>query len=99
MLAGLIPDTPEGHSRIWFVSEGEANLRSAINNGFQSMVCFIYYLGLMVCHEQDISKDDEGVLIVDAGDRTINISAYARQSQSYIEIVAPQCGFHKCLSG
>ena len=45
MLAGLIPGTPESHSRISFVTEGEASLHFAINNGFASTnmnVC-IYY--------------------------------------------------------
>ena len=46
----------------------------------------------------DISKDDEGLVIVDAGGGTIDISAYARQSQSYFEIAAPQCRFHKCFT-
>ena len=31
--AGLIPDTNEGHSRIRFVTEGEASLNFCINNG------------------------------------------------------------------
>jgi len=34
--AGLIPDTPGGHSRISFVTEGEASLHFAINNGVLS---------------------------------------------------------------
>lgn len=101
VLAGLIPDTPADRSRISFVSEGEASLHFAITNGLpltKTKVCFIYYFDLMVCHEQDITKDDEGLLIVDAGGGTIDISAYARQSQSYVEIAAPECGFHECLS-
>ena len=31
--AGLIPDTRKGHSRVSFVTEGEASLHFAINNG------------------------------------------------------------------
>jgi len=34
--AGLIPDTPKGHSRVSFVTEGEASLHFAINNGVLS---------------------------------------------------------------
>jgi hypothetical protein len=30
---GLIPDTPEGHSRLFFVSEGEASLHFCIQKG------------------------------------------------------------------
>jgi len=33
VLAGLIPDTRLGHSRISFVTEGEASLHFAIQNG------------------------------------------------------------------
>ena len=34
--AGLIPDTVEGHGRLSFVTEGEASLHFAINNGVLS---------------------------------------------------------------
>ena len=33
VLAGLIPDTDAGHSRISFVTEGEASLHFSIDNG------------------------------------------------------------------
>jgi len=33
VVAGLVPDTPEGHARISFVTEGEASLHFAIQNG------------------------------------------------------------------
>ena len=33
VLAGLIPDTPAGHSRVDFVTEGEASLHFVIQNG------------------------------------------------------------------
>lgn len=75
VLAGLIPSTPEGLSRITFVTEGEASLHFAINNGFASTKM----------------NHGEGVIIVDAGGGTIDISAYARQSRSYVEISAAQC--------
>ena len=45
VLAGLIPGTPEGLSRVSFVTEGEASLHFAINNGFASTkmnVCFSF---------------------------------------------------------
>ena len=34
--AGLVPDNPSGHSRISFVTEGEASLHFAIENGVLS---------------------------------------------------------------
>ena len=33
VLAGLVPNTPEGHARISFVTEGEANLHFSIEGG------------------------------------------------------------------
>lgn len=45
MLAGLIPGTPESRSRVSFVTEGEASLHFAINNGLvpTNMNVCIYY--------------------------------------------------------
>lgn len=34
--ANLIPDTPKGHSRVSFVTEGEASLHFSIENGLPS---------------------------------------------------------------
>jgi len=33
ILANLVPDTKEGHARLSFVTEGEASLHFAIENG------------------------------------------------------------------
>lgn len=33
VLAGLIPDTPDGHARVHFVSEGEASLHFCVQSG------------------------------------------------------------------
>jgi hypothetical protein len=33
VLAGLVPDNPSGHSRLSFVTEGEASLHFSIYNG------------------------------------------------------------------
>ena len=38
VLAKLIPDKPEGHSRLSFVTEGEANLHYSIPNGLPAGV-------------------------------------------------------------
>jgi hypothetical protein len=37
VLAGLIPDTTAGHARLSFVTEGEACLHFAIQNGLSAM--------------------------------------------------------------
>ena len=36
ILAGLVPDNPSGHSRLSFVSEGEASLHFSVQNGLPS---------------------------------------------------------------
>lgn len=50
----------------------------------------MYLLRSLYVTPHDFCKE-EGVLIVDAGGGTIDVSAYARQSNSYVEIAAPQC--------
>ncbi|TEB26535.1 hypothetical protein FA13DRAFT_1888794 [Coprinellus micaceus] len=84
--AGFVPDTREGHARVSFVTEGEASLHFSIRNGLPT--------GAM--------EKGDGVVIVDAGGGTIDISTYSRQVQpGYVpkdnvfeEIAAPQCHFY-----
>ncbi|KAF8962417.1 hypothetical protein BDZ97DRAFT_2022504 [Flammula alnicola] len=82
LLAGLVPDTPRGRARISFVTEGEASLHFAVQNGVLSAAM----------------KKGEGVVIVDsdAGGGTIDVSTYRTQdaANTYEEIAAPQCHFH-----
>ncbi|EFI28063.1 hypothetical protein CC1G_14089 [Coprinopsis cinerea okayama7 len=80
-LAGLIPNTPEGHGRVSFVTEGEASLHFSIQNGLPA--------GAMT--------NGDGVVVVDAGGGTIDFSAYGRsnsQTGAFEEISPPQCHFH-----
>ncbi|KAF8814878.1 hypothetical protein BYT27DRAFT_7081226 [Phlegmacium glaucopus] len=80
--AGLIPDTTAGRARVAFVTEGEASLHFAIKHGLPAQA----------------TKTDDGVVIVDAGGGTVDVSAYSRTSntarQSFEEIAQPQCHFH-----
>ncbi|KAG6918264.1 hypothetical protein DXG01_015638 [Tephrocybe rancida] len=75
---GLIPDTDDARARIHFVTEGEAGLHFCIRQGLVAN-------GL---------KNGEGVLVIDAGGGTIDMSAYGRKSSSgedhYYETCAPQ---------
>ena len=79
VLAKLIPDTSVGHARLSFVTEGEASLHFAVQNGLP--------VGVM--------EDGEGVVIVDAGGGTIDISSYSKNVQEaknrFEEVAAPQC--------
>ncbi|KAF4620562.1 hypothetical protein D9613_001104 [Agrocybe pediades] len=77
---GLIPDTPQGQARLSFVTEGEASLHFCIQSGLTS----------------EAMKSGKGIMIVDAGGGTIDISTYKQTSaevKSFEEIAAPQCHF------
>ncbi|KAF8805120.1 hypothetical protein BYT27DRAFT_7243300 [Phlegmacium glaucopus] len=82
ILAGLIPDNTSGHARLSFVTEGEASLHFSVQNGLPA--------GAM--------RNGDGIVIVDAGGGTIDISSYNRNpnspKESFEEIAAPQCHFH-----
>jgi len=79
VLAKLIPDTTAGHARLSFVTEGEASLHFAVQQGLP--------VGVM--------EDGEGVVIVDAGGGTIDISSYSKNVEAgttrFAEVAAPQC--------
>lgn len=76
--AGLVPDTPAGHSRVHFVTEGEASLYYCVQNGLVS----------------DSVQTGESVMIVDAGGGTVDISTYEFMTVSPItveETAPPEC--------
>ncbi|KZV77329.1 hypothetical protein PENSPDRAFT_747068 [Peniophora sp. CONT] len=76
--AGIVPDNPEGRSRITFVSEGEASLHYCLSGGLVS----------------DEIQANKNVMIIDAGGGTVDISTYAFQSVEPVkieEIAVPSC--------
>jgi hypothetical protein len=78
VLARLIPDTTAGHARLSFVTEGEASLHFAVQNGLPTGVV----------------NNGEGLVIVDAGGGTIDISSYSKNvgeaKATFEEVAAPQ---------
>ncbi|KAF5321822.1 hypothetical protein D9619_002184 [Psilocybe cf. subviscida] len=77
--AGLVSDTPTGHARLSFVTEGEASLHYAIQNGLPPAA----------------TKARNGVVIVDAGGGTIDVSSYRSISKdTFEEVAVPQCHFN-----
>ena len=48
--AGLIPDTTKGHSRVSFVTEGEASLHFSIENGLPPKALKVSATALFTCH-------------------------------------------------
>ncbi|KAJ7141731.1 hypothetical protein C8R43DRAFT_1071627 [Mycena crocata] len=81
IIAGLIPNNRDGHDRIHFVTEGEASLHFCITNGLAT----------------DPLRLGKGVIIVDAGGGTVDISAYRKltsaKGNSFEEIARAQCLF------
>ncbi|KAJ7021945.1 hypothetical protein C8F04DRAFT_1139529 [Mycena alexandri] len=79
--AGLVPDTPHGHARIHFVTEGEASLHFCVMNGLAT----------------DPLRLGNGVVIVDAGGGTIDISSYRKipgaEGDVFEETARPQSVF------
>ncbi|KAI0668092.1 hypothetical protein C8Q78DRAFT_275391 [Trametes maxima] len=75
VMAGLVPDTADGHGRIHFVTEGEASLHFCIRGGLAS----------------DVIVDGKNVMIVDAGGGTVDISSYSFVSTGplSVEEIAP----------
>ncbi|PPR05624.1 hypothetical protein CVT24_002810 [Panaeolus cyanescens] len=63
VIAGLVPDNTEGQARVSFVTEGEAGLHFAINKYLPS----------------NALTNGNGLVIVDAGGGTIDISFYAKK--------------------
>ncbi|KAF7970803.1 hypothetical protein HWV62_22804 [Athelia sp. TMB] len=71
VLAGLVPDTLQGHSRLQLLTEGEASLHFCISKG-------------LAC------DDNKGIIIVDAGGGTVDLSAYRTKTNSAsFEEIAP----------
>ncbi|KAF7982968.1 hypothetical protein HWV62_24554 [Athelia sp. TMB] len=81
VLAGLVPDTLQGHSRLQLLTEGEASLHFCISKG-------------LAC------DDNKGIIIVDAGGGTVDLSAYRTKtnSASFEEIAPTECRLQGSIS-
>jgi hypothetical protein len=74
--AGLVPDISEGYSRIRFVTEGEASLNYCVRNEYASDIIEVSGLTSRWQFPMTCSQSGVGVLLVDAGGGTIDLSAY-----------------------
>jgi len=92
--ARLIPDSPVGHARLSFVTEGEASLHFSIQNGLPVGAMKVCFPGISKTNTNGFGKDGDGVVIVDAGGGTIDISSYCRNmtdgKESFDEVAASQ---------
>lgn len=100
VLAGLSPDTLEGQSHIQLLTEGEASLHFCIGNGLAAdatSVCkhlLAIPLAMLICFHS--SQNGQGIIIVDAGGGTIDLSAYymTDKPNAFEEIAPTEC---ECL--
>jgi hypothetical protein len=92
--AGFIPNTEEGRSRVAFVTEGEASLHFCLSNGLSitgNDACQSSQSNVP-CHHLRSSQENSGVLIVDAGGGTIDITSYRKlKDHTFEEIAIPAC--------
>ena len=77
--AGLIPSTPEGRSRVYLLTEGEASLHFCVSN--------------LLDMETTIQAAPQGVVIIDAGGGTIDLSMFSMTSMPIAgeEIAPAEC--------
>ncbi|KAG9309464.1 hypothetical protein JVU11DRAFT_10433 [Chiua virens] len=81
-LAGLVPSTLEGRARVQFLTEGEAGLHFCIWDLFASGV-----------PDQKKHPNGQGVVIIDAGGGTLDLSMYSMKFNptSFEEIAPAEC--------
>jgi len=100
--AGLVPDTLPGYDRVSFVTEGEASLHFAVENGVLSKASEVRFhpkAKINLSMIMILPWKGEGIVIVDAGGGTIDVSTYKRTQvsgkagRSFEEIAIPQCMF------
>ncbi|PPQ99002.1 hypothetical protein CVT24_003484 [Panaeolus cyanescens] len=94
VLAKLFPDDANGHARLTFLTEGEASLHFCVGSDLTTesirvklAFSVVYWIKFTV----DL-KAGRGILIVDAGGGTIDISGYKHVARAgYEETAVPQC--------
>jgi hypothetical protein len=101
-LGGLVLAGEEGQSQIHLLTEGEASLHFCVTNIFTADA---FDATPILCSdepeevEQESQPDRQGVIIIDAGGGTVDLSAYSMElSPTSIKEIAPaECEFTLCL--
>jgi hypothetical protein len=93
VLAGLIHDDQDGQSHLQFVTEGEASLHYCLRSGLTSNAVFQSFVlcSTLTDHYRQVEK---GLIVVDAGGGTIDLSAYymlTPKPATFEEIAAAEC--------
>ena len=88
-LAGLVPGTPDGRASVRFLTEGEAGLHFCIWDLFAQGV-----------PNQGRYPQSQGVVVVDAGGGTLDLSMYSMKFDppTFEEIAPAECKYTFCNS-
>jgi len=90
VLAGLVPSTEDGMARVHLLTEGEASLHYCVANILASDTLSKTPIIASGDAEEEDSSTSQGVVVIDAGGGTIDLSAYSMTlSPTVIEEVAP----------
>ncbi|KIJ66155.1 hypothetical protein HYDPIDRAFT_152023 [Hydnomerulius pinastri MD-312] len=93
-LAGLVSDSPEGQARLHLLTEGEASLHYCVSNVLASDALSKTPIVAPEHPEEDEHDPGrQGVVIIDAGGGTIDLSAYSMKLSptSFEEIAPAEC--------
>ena len=87
VMGGLVPDTPAGHARVNFVTEGEASLHYCVDSGLaDQFIKASNFSGICLPSCSSWLQDGATVMIVDAGGGTVDFSSYAFTSTNPIMV-------------
>ncbi|KAL4068706.1 hypothetical protein V8B97DRAFT_2024646 [Scleroderma yunnanense] len=93
--ASLIPNSQDGQSRVHLLTEGEASLHFCVTKVLASDVLSRTPIVAPLNAEDDdpVDSGSQGVVIIDAGGGTIDLSAYSMQLSptSFEEIAPAEC--------
>jgi hypothetical protein len=95
VLAGLVPDG-DWQARVQFVTEGEAILHFCIGNCPMTDAVMVHSSPTECNPTRELIafyQHEEGIIIVNAGDEIVDLSAYCRTTSlnSFEEIAPPEC--------
>ncbi|KAF8840354.1 hypothetical protein BDN67DRAFT_1011543 [Paxillus ammoniavirescens] len=91
--AGLVPNSPEGQARVHLLTEGEASLHFCVANILASDTLSKTPIIAPEHPEEEQEPRQQGVVIIDAGGGTIDLSAYSMELSpaSFEEIAPAEC--------
>ncbi|KIK43059.1 hypothetical protein CY34DRAFT_804224 [Suillus luteus UH-Slu-Lm8-n1] len=94
VLGGLIPSTEDGMARVHLLTEGEASLHYCVANILASdTLSKTPILAPEDGEDEDSSSSSQGVVVIDAGGGTLDLSAYSMTLSPTLieEIAAAEC--------